>query len=138
MASVPCCALIVEDNASRMLMVCCPLLAALEMRQCRMFPIASRMCSRPLAYRLQCDARCLLHALPVVWRLLRGVCRMTHVPLLSLALLCVVRCTLSVVFSTLFVVCCMLQAACCTLHATLRVARRCCSLHVARCMAPVV
>jgi hypothetical protein len=110
-----------------MLMVCCPLLAALEMRQCRMFPIASRMCSRPLAYRLQCDARCLL---PVVWRLLRGVSRMTHVPLLSLAMFRVVRCTLSVVFSTLFVVCCMLQAACCTLDATLRVARRCCMAHV--------
>ena len=82
--SVPCCALVVECNASRMLQVVrCPLLVAHEMRQCRVCPVASRMCSRPLACRLLSVARCLLHALPGGCHLLRSVCRMPHVALLS-------------------------------------------------------
>ncbi len=53
-ASVPCCALVVEDNAARMLLVVrCPLLAAHEMRQCRVFAVATRMCKHA--------ARVLLH-----------------------------------------------------------------------------
>jgi hypothetical protein len=135
-AAVPCCALVVEYNASRMLLaVRCPLLAAHEMRQCRMFPIASRMCSRPLACRRLSDACCVLHALPVVCRLLRGVCRITHVALLSLAMLSVVRCTLSVVFSTLPVVRCMLHVACCLARCTsLLLFAAYCSLHGACCL----
>ena len=82
-ASVPCCALVVDHNASSMPLVArCPLLAALEIRQCRVFPVAPRMCCGPLACRLLSDARCLLHAarcpLPVVCCLLRDVCRLLH------------------------------------------------------------
>ena len=59
-ASVPCCALVVEYNAARMLLVVrCPLLAAHEMRRCRVFPVAC--------------ARVLLH---VVCCLLHGICCM--------------------------------------------------------------
>jgi hypothetical protein len=132
-ASVPCCALVVEYNASRMLLlVRFALLAAHEMRRCRVFPVASRMCSRALARRLLSDARCLLHALPGLRRLLRGGCCMPHVALLAcwlVALFPVVnglsqipRCPLHAALCCVAVVryifpgaCCMLSVVGCTL-----------------------
>ena len=126
-ASVPCCALVVEYNA--LLLIRCPLLAAHEMRRCRAFPVASRMCSR-------------------FGRLLCGVCSMPHVACRLVACcqwsspnpaLCVAWCTAPVA-------CCMLDVA---LHVVvvrcmlLEVWRRspvarlhivCCSLHIARCV----
>jgi hypothetical protein len=121
--------LVVEDNASRMLrIVRCPLLAALELRRCRVSAVAFRMCSCPLACRLLSDARCLWHA---------ARCPLSaagpHVALLSLALLSV-----SVAPRLLSFPRGLWSAACYTLHAALRVARRCCSLHIARCMTHVV
>ena len=63
-ASVPCCAVVVEYNASRMLLVvCCPLLTANETWRCRVFAVATRMCKHA--------ARVLLH---VVCCLLHVVC----------------------------------------------------------------
>ncbi len=79
-------------------------------------------------------ARCLLHAWPVVCRLLREVCRMTHVALVSLALSSVVRCTPSVVFSTLSVVRCVLHVACCLARCTSSLLAASCPLHGACCL----
>ena len=82
----------VEGDASRMLLVVrCPLLAAHEMRRGRVFPVASRMCSRPLACRLLSVARYPLDALPAGCCLLRGVCCLPHVALSPVALLSVVN-----------------------------------------------
>ncbi len=128
-ASVPCCALVVEDNASRMLLlVRCPLLAAHEVRQCRVFPLASRMCSRALACRRLSVARCLLSVACVAWFTSFARC-LPHAACCLVALLpC---CLLSMVFSKiprrllhaarfpLHAACCMLRfmsllsAACC-------------------------
>jgi hypothetical protein len=118
-ASVPCCALVVENNASHMLLVRCPLPAAHEMRQCRVFPCCS---SHVLASSCISSAVCCtLPVACVAWvcRLLRGVCCMPHVALLPCCL--VACCQWS--FPKFHVVCCM-----CTLHA----AR--CPLHAACCM----
>ncbi len=96
-APVPCCALVVEYNASRMLLVVhWPLLTAHEMRQCRVFAVATRMCKHA--------ARVLLH---VVCCLLHVVCY----------LLSVAFCTLLVGCYSLRDVCCMLHVARCMLHA---------------------
>ncbi len=110
------------QNASRMLLVVrCPLPAAHGMRRCRVSPVAFRTCSRPLACRLLSDARCLLHALPVACRLLRGVSRMPQTAC----------CPLPGCLS--FVACCLCNVVCGLLHAR-------CPLHVAshvvvvRCM----
>jgi hypothetical protein len=121
-----------EYNLSRMLLVVrCPLLAALEMRQCRAFPVASRMCSRPLACRLLSVARSCC-TLPVtlcrvfaVFCAVSAVSRMPHVAL-ACCLLSVARCRLS--FPR-----CLWSVACCTapLHVALHVALH---LVVVRCM----
>jgi hypothetical protein len=110
-----------------------------------------RVCGVCAVLRAVCRGQCFAHAaacaLPAARR--TGNEAVPCVSLLHLAcyrvllhivccLLHVVRCTLSVVFSTLPVVCCVLHAACSTLHAALRVACRCCSLRIARCMAHVV
>jgi hypothetical protein len=106
-ASVPCCALVVEYNASRMLVVRCPLLAAHEMRRCRAFSVAPRMCSRPLACRLPSVARYRLHALPGL-----AVFRAVSVALLPCCLVALVPwCLLSIVFSQFHVARCMLHVA---------------------------
>jgi hypothetical protein len=131
-----CCALVAAYNASRMLLgLRCPVPAAHEMQQCRVVPIASRMCSRPLACRLLSVVRCLLHALPAACRLLRGVSRMLQTTCSRVA-----WCPLHAVFATLAVVYCMhvarcmlrhrswLFAACCTKSGA------CCMFRVARCL----
>ena len=114
-ASVPCCALVVEDNASRMLLlVRCALLVRCSSRT----KVSGAVCF-PL--QLAC-ARILLHIvcclLHVVWcmrawvcRLLRGVCRMPHVALLP----CCLGACRQWSFPKFHVVCCM------------------CMLHVASC-----
>jgi hypothetical protein len=132
-ASVPCCALVGEYNASHMLLlVRCPMLAAHEMRQCRVFPVASRKCSRPLEYRLLSVARCLLHALPgfAVFCAVSAACRMLPCCLVAVMPCCRVAllpcCLLSMVVSK--IPCCLLHARC-MLHAACCVACRCCPLH---------
>jgi hypothetical protein len=110
-------ALVVEYNASRMLLVVrWPLLVAHEMRQCRLFAVATRMCKHA--------ARVLLH---VVCCLLRVVCY----------LLSVAFCTVLVGCYSLRDGCCMLHVAWCVLHAICCLLLRplhhaCC--HDARCM----
>ena len=149
-ASVPCCALVVEYNALRMLLLIrCPLLAAHEMRQGRAFPVTSRMCSR-------------------FGRLLCGVCSMPHVVCRLVACcqwsfpnpaLCVAWCTapvaccmLDVALHVVVVRCMLLEvwrmspargarrllfAACCPLRAACRLDVVCCTLRVVRCIFPV-
>ena len=146
-AFVPGCALVVEYNSTRILLVArCPLPAAHEMRQCRVSPVASRMCSRPPACRLLPVARCRLHA---------ARCPLSaagpHVALLSLALLHVccpvhaVCCRFRAVYTKqgflLHAARCPLPGACCPLRCmTLLLAAcfmksgACCTLHAARCL----
>ena len=99
-ASVPCCAVkilvAVEYNASRMLLVVrCPLLAAHEMRQCRVFPV-----------ELACVGT--LHA---------SSCMSSAVCCTSSAICCLLhsaRCLLVAILCAMSVACCPLLAACCT------------------------
>ena len=119
---LPCCALVVEYNASRMLLVVrCPLL---EMRRCCVLPVASRVCLRPLACHPLSVARCLLHALSgcAVFRAVSAACRVLPRCLVA---------SLPVVNGLSRNSCCMPHVARCMLHAACCVARRCCPLHVA-------
>jgi hypothetical protein len=136
-ASVPCCALVVEYNASRMLLVVrWPLLAAHEMRRCRAFPccishVLASSCVSSAVCCMRClvlpsSARCLLHA---------ACCLVALMPC----------CLLSMVSPKFHVVCCMLHAACCMLRCMSSAAcclksgtccrLRCTSFFV-RCMSP--
>jgi hypothetical protein len=137
-ASVPCCALVVEYNASRMLLlVRCTLLVTHESQWCRVFPCCS---SHVLASSCMSSAVCCtLSVACVAWfcRLLRGVCCMPHVALLPGCL--VACCQWSFLDSTLPVACCMLHVALhdvvvrCILPAAWRMLSGSCLMHAACC-----
>jgi hypothetical protein len=112
---------LLQNNASRMLLVRCPLLAAHEMRPCRAFSVAPRMCSRPLACRLLSVARYRLHALPGL-----AVFCLVSVAVLPCCLVALLPCSLLPVVNGVFPIPrCMLHAARCPLPVA------CCML---RCM----
>ena len=111
---VPCCALVVSYNASRMLLVVCrPLLAAYEIRQL-LFAVccmkSGACCPLPVA-------RCMLFA--------------AHCPLHGAWSLDVVCCTRRGV-GCIFAVCCMPSVGCCT--GLLHVAPCVSSLHALHCV----